>query len=195
MRRAGRLRLPNAGCRTCNDDRFACESHRLSPMSQDHSRDRAVWQLVAASGPYLAFETSATASSSDCAAQLHPQYGVTLLRGDPCLLYVYVNRRGIGCVKLGDEVMTESLDTFREGSARSWLEANCPPEMRRARLRARMMMCAGAAATGCFRQPAHKANGWMSCAAKGWTVPDWPLLPMAAAGLSAGTDQGTAARK
>ncbi|HYJ31044.1 MAG TPA: acyl-CoA dehydrogenase family protein [Allosphingosinicella sp.] len=62
------------------------------------------------------------------------------------------------------------LDTFRAES-RSWLEANCPAEMREP-MRDESDACWGG------REPVFKSEAqklWMErMAARGWTVPDWP---------------------
>ena len=62
------------------------------------------------------------------------------------------------------------LDDFRS-ETRSWLEANCPPEMREP-MRDESDACWGGRNT-VFKSPAQKQ--WMDAmAARGWTVPDWP---------------------
>jgi len=62
------------------------------------------------------------------------------------------------------------LDTFR-AETRSWLEANCPPEMR-APMRSEKDACWGGRRFE-FQSPAQKQ--WLDAmAARGWTVPDWP---------------------
>ncbi|MFM9853282.1 MAG: acyl-CoA dehydrogenase family protein [Sphingomonadaceae bacterium] len=63
------------------------------------------------------------------------------------------------------------LDTFRV-ETRAWLEANCPPEMREP-VRSEDDACWGGR-NFAFKNPAQKQ--WMDVmAAKGWTVPDWPV--------------------
>ena len=63
------------------------------------------------------------------------------------------------------------LDTFRK-EARSWLEANCPPEMRQP-VKGDDDVCWGGR-NWVFSSPAQKQ--WLDVmAAKGWTVPDWPV--------------------
>ncbi len=72
------------------------------------------------------------------------------------------------------------LDSFR-AEARAWLEANCPPEMR-APMRSDEDTCWGGRKF-VFQSEAQKV--WMErCAAKGWTVPDWPV-DYGGAGLTA----------
>jgi acyl-CoA dehydrogenase len=72
------------------------------------------------------------------------------------------------------------LDSFR-AEARAWLEANCPPEMRQP-MRSDEDTCWGGRKFK-FQSDAQKL--WMErCAAKGWTVPDWPV-DYGGAGLSA----------
>ena len=62
------------------------------------------------------------------------------------------------------------LDEFRR-ETRSWLEANCPAEMREP-LRDESDACWGGR-NPVFKSDAQKA--WMEAmAARGWTVPDWP---------------------
>ncbi len=62
------------------------------------------------------------------------------------------------------------LDAFRT-EARGWLEANCPPEMRTPS-RTEEDVCWGGRNFS-FQSVAQKQ--WLQrCAAKGWTVPDWP---------------------
>jgi acyl-CoA dehydrogenase len=71
------------------------------------------------------------------------------------------------------------LETFR-AEARSWLEANCPPEMREP-MRDEGDACWGGRNFK-FKSPAQKQ--WLDVmAAKGWTVPDWPKA-YGGAGLS-----------
>jgi acyl-CoA dehydrogenase len=72
------------------------------------------------------------------------------------------------------------LDAFR-ADARRWLEANCPPEMRQPS-RTDDDVCWGGR-TFKFQSAAQKL--WLDrCAAKGWTVPDWPTA-YGGGGLSA----------
>jgi acyl-CoA dehydrogenase len=72
------------------------------------------------------------------------------------------------------------LDAFR-ADARHWLEANCPPEMRQPS-RTDDDVCWGGR-TFKFQSAAQKL--WLDrCAAKGWTVPDWPTA-YGGGGLSA----------
>jgi acyl-CoA dehydrogenase len=67
--------------------------------------------------------------------------------------------------------MMTDLDTFRK-EARSWLEANCPPEMRQP-VKGDDDVCWGGR-NWVFSSPAQKQ--WLDVmAAKGWTVPDWPV--------------------
>ena len=62
------------------------------------------------------------------------------------------------------------LETFR-AATRTWLEANCPPEMREP-VRDEDDACWGGRNFK-FKNPAQKQ--WLdTMAAKGWTVPDWP---------------------
>jgi acyl-CoA dehydrogenase len=62
------------------------------------------------------------------------------------------------------------LDTFR-GDTRTWLEANCPPEMR-VPMRSEKDACWGGRGW-VFQSPEQEA--WLrAMAEKGWTVPDWP---------------------
>ncbi|MFA5988506.1 MAG: acyl-CoA dehydrogenase family protein [Sphingomonas sp.] len=62
------------------------------------------------------------------------------------------------------------LDSFR-AQARAWLEANCPPEMRQP-MRSEKDACWGGRNPDF--QPGQKE--WMDAmAARGWTVPDWPV--------------------
>ncbi len=62
------------------------------------------------------------------------------------------------------------LETFR-AETRSWLEANCPPEMREP-VRSEDDACWGGR-EAVFKSPAQKQ--WLDVmAARGWTVPDWP---------------------
>ena len=63
------------------------------------------------------------------------------------------------------------LETFRS-ETRVWLEANCPHEMRE-HVRSEDDACWGGR-TVVFKNPAQKQ--WLDVmAAKGWTVPDWPV--------------------
>ncbi|MBS0481972.1 MAG: acyl-CoA dehydrogenase family protein [Proteobacteria bacterium] len=72
------------------------------------------------------------------------------------------------------------LENFRQ-EARAWLEANCPPEMREP-VRDEDDVCWGGRNFQ-FKSEAQKT--WLDrCAAKGYTVPDWPK-PYGGAGLSA----------
>jgi acyl-CoA dehydrogenase len=72
------------------------------------------------------------------------------------------------------------LDSFR-AEARAWLEANCPPEMRQP-MRSDEDTCWGGRK---FKFQSEAQKVWMErCAAKGWTVPDWPV-DYGGAGLSA----------
>jgi acyl-CoA dehydrogenase len=62
------------------------------------------------------------------------------------------------------------LDTFR-AEARAWLEENCPPEMRTP-ARSEEDTCWGGRN---FKFQSEAQKLWMDrCAAKGYTVPDWP---------------------
>ncbi len=62
------------------------------------------------------------------------------------------------------------LEAHRQ-EIRTWLEANCPPEMREP-IRDESDVCWGGRRNE-FKNPAQKA--WLdACAAKGYTVPDWP---------------------
>jgi len=62
------------------------------------------------------------------------------------------------------------LDTFR-AETKSWLAANCPPEMRQP-MRSEKDACWGGRNVA-FQSPAQKQ--WLEVmAARGWTVPDWP---------------------
>jgi acyl-CoA dehydrogenase len=71
------------------------------------------------------------------------------------------------------------LDTFRS-ETRSWLEANCPPEMREPVRDESDIYWGGRRAT--FKNDAQKA--WLeACVAKGYTVPSWPQA-YGGAGLS-----------
>jgi acyl-CoA dehydrogenase len=73
----------------------------------------------------------------------------------------------------------DNLDTFR-AETRSWLEANCPPEMRLP-VKGDDDMCWGGR-DFVFQNDAQKQ--WMHvCAQRGWTVPDWPV-EYGGAGLS-----------
>ncbi len=64
----------------------------------------------------------------------------------------------------------DNLETFRK-DARAWLEANCPPEMRRP-VQGEEDACWGG------RHPDFQSDAqrlWLErMAAKGWTVPEWP---------------------
>ena len=71
------------------------------------------------------------------------------------------------------------LESFR-AEARTWLEENCHPKCV-PRLRG-MKMSAGVVAISSFRAKPRK-SGWSVCAAKGYTVPDWPKA-YGGAGLS-----------
>ena len=63
------------------------------------------------------------------------------------------------------------LETFRT-ETRAWLEANCPPEMRQP-VKGDEDICWGGR-NWVFSSPAQKQ--WLEVmAAKGWTVPDWPV--------------------
>ena len=71
------------------------------------------------------------------------------------------------------------LEQFR-AETRSWLEANCPPEMREP-MREEGDACWGGR-NWTFQSEAQKA--WLeACVAKGYTVPDWPKA-YGGAGLS-----------
>jgi alkylation response protein AidB-like acyl-CoA dehydrogenase len=75
--------------------------------------------------------------------------------------------------------MMSDPDAFRH-EVRTWLEANCPPEMRQPVRDERDVCWGGRNAT--FASPAQKA--WLeACVAKGYTVPDWPKA-YGGAGLS-----------
>ena len=66
--------------------------------------------------------------------------------------------------------MADELDTFRSDT-RTWLEANCPAEMRQP-MRDEGDACWGGR-NPVFQSQAQKQ--WMErMAARGWTVPDWP---------------------
>ncbi|HQQ07472.1 MAG TPA: acyl-CoA dehydrogenase family protein, partial [Novosphingobium sp.] len=72
------------------------------------------------------------------------------------------------------------LDAFR-AEIRAWLEENCPPEMREP-VRGDDDMCWGGRKFQ-FKNEAQKL--WLErCAAKGYTVPEWPK-PYGGAGMSA----------
>jgi acyl-CoA dehydrogenase len=72
-----------------------------------------------------------------------------------------------------------NLDAFRT-DARSWLDANCPPEMRKPS-RTDEDVCWGGRN---FKFQNNAQKQWLErCAAKGWTVPDWPTA-YGGAGLS-----------
>ena len=67
--------------------------------------------------------------------------------------------------------MTQDLNEFR-AEVRAWLEANCPPEMREPVLGEDDACWGGREAV--FKSPAQKQ--WLDVmAARGWTVPDWPV--------------------
>jgi alkylation response protein AidB-like acyl-CoA dehydrogenase len=71
------------------------------------------------------------------------------------------------------------LETFR-AEIRAWIEANCPEEMRRP-VQGEDDICWGGR-NFVFKNEAQRA--WMEvCAAKGYTVPDWPK-PYGGAGMS-----------
>jgi acyl-CoA dehydrogenase len=71
------------------------------------------------------------------------------------------------------------LDAFR-AEVRSWLEANCPAEMREP-IREEGDVCWGGR-NWTFKNDAQKS--WLeACVAKGYTVPDWPK-PYSGAGLT-----------
>ncbi len=62
------------------------------------------------------------------------------------------------------------LDTFRTDT-RAWLEANCPPEMRKP-VRSESDVCWGGRR---FEPSCPEQKQWLdTMAARGWTVPDWP---------------------
>ena len=66
--------------------------------------------------------------------------------------------------------MTDPLDSFR-AETRTWLEANCPAEMRTP-IRSEDDICWGGR-NWTFHSEAQKQ--WLEAmAARGWTVPDWP---------------------
>jgi alkylation response protein AidB-like acyl-CoA dehydrogenase len=72
------------------------------------------------------------------------------------------------------------LESFRVGT-RAWLEANCPPDMREP-VRDESDMCWGGREF-VFKNEAQKL--WLErMAARGWTVPDWPVA-YGGGGLSA----------
>jgi acyl-CoA dehydrogenase len=72
------------------------------------------------------------------------------------------------------------LETFR-AETRAWLEANCPPEMRKPAKDETDFCWGGRNPT--YQSPEQKL--WMDrMAEKGWTVPDWPK-PYGGGGLSA----------
>jgi acyl-CoA dehydrogenase len=76
--------------------------------------------------------------------------------------------------------MMSDLETFR-AEARAWLEANCPPEMRTP-ARSEDDTCWGGRN---FKFQSQAQKDWMDrCAAKGYTVPDWPTA-YGGAGLTA----------
>jgi acyl-CoA dehydrogenase len=63
------------------------------------------------------------------------------------------------------------LETFR-AETRAWLESNCPAEMREP-MREESDACWGGRSAK-YKNPAQKQ--WMDAmAARGWTVPDWPI--------------------
>ena len=63
------------------------------------------------------------------------------------------------------------LETFRK-ETRAWLEANCPAEMREP-VKSEDDNC-WSGRKWVFKNPAQKQ--WLEVmAAKGWTVPDWPV--------------------
>src|SRR5262245_15882423 len=65
---------------------------------------------------------------------------------------------------------TTDLETFRT-QTRAWLEANCPPEMRRP-MNSEEDLCWGGR-NWTFASDAQQA--WLErMAARGWTVPEWP---------------------
>ncbi len=73
------------------------------------------------------------------------------------------------------------LDSFR-AETRTWLEANCPPEMRTP-IRSEADVCWGGR-NWSFQSDAQKR--WLEAMAeRGWTVPDWPK-DYGGGGLSAG---------
>ena len=77
------------------------------------------------------------------------------------------------------ESVMSDLENFR-AEARAWLEANCPPEMRTP-AKSEDDACWGGRNV-VFQSEAQKL--WLErCAAKGYTVPDWPK-PYGGAGLS-----------
>ncbi len=62
------------------------------------------------------------------------------------------------------------LDTFRTDT-RAWLEANCPPEMRKP-VRSEADICWGGRR---FEPSCPEQKQWLdTMATRGWTVPDWP---------------------
>ncbi|WP_343283953.1 acyl-CoA dehydrogenase family protein [Sphingomonas longa] len=66
--------------------------------------------------------------------------------------------------------MMTDLDTFRTDT-RAWLEANCPPEMRKP-VRSEADVCWGGRR---FEPSCPEQKQWLdTMAARGWTVPDWP---------------------
>ncbi len=68
-----------------------------------------------------------------------------------------------------DNIMTD-LDTFRTDT-RAWLEANCPPEMRKP-VRSEADVCWGGRR---FEPSCPEQKQWLdTMATRGWTVPDWP---------------------
>lgn len=71
------------------------------------------------------------------------------------------------------------LDAFR-AEIRAWLEENCPAEMREP-VRDEGDVCWGGRN---FKFKSEAQKTWMErCAAKGYTVPDWPK-PYGGAGMS-----------
>jgi acyl-CoA dehydrogenase len=66
--------------------------------------------------------------------------------------------------------MTDDLESFRS-ETRAWLEANCPPEMRRP-IASEADICWGGR-NWTFQSDAQRR--WLEAmAGRGWTVPDWP---------------------
>ncbi|KQR84114.1 acyl-CoA dehydrogenase family protein [Sphingomonas sp. Leaf343] len=66
--------------------------------------------------------------------------------------------------------MMTDLDTFRTDT-RAWLEANCPPEMRKP-VRSEADVCWGGRR---FEPSCPEQKQWLdTMATRGWTVPDWP---------------------
>src|SRR3546814_8727513 len=84
-----------------------------------------------------------------------------------------------------EDAMTD-LDQFR-ADTRTWLEANCPPEMRKP-VRAESDVCWGGRDQSKLT-PAQKQ--WMDAmGARGWTVPDWPKA-YGGGGLTARSEEHT----